>query len=72
MKILGKIVKTGNAMHVTIPARLLRHLGWRGGDRIIVELTPANTIEVRKPTLVDLQTNGLPMVLDDSLPGAPR
>lgn len=64
MKRFGRLVRSGNSTQVTIPTDVLRHLGWRPGAPIILELTERNSLEVRLPELADMRTPGQPMVLD--------
>jgi antitoxin component of MazEF toxin-antitoxin module len=60
MKILQRLVKNGNSTQVTMPAKMLEQLQWRAGTAIIVELTACGSIEIRKPTMVDLHSANMP------------
>ena len=60
MKVLHRLVKNGNSVQVSMPQKMLRHLEWRAGTVIIVELTACGTIEIRKPTMADLHSATMP------------
>lgn len=72
MKILCKLVRNGGSTQVTIPKPILGHLRWRAGGSVVMELTPANTIELRPATVSDVPTPGAAPVPDFSLPGLAR
>ena len=60
VKVLHRLVKNGNSVQVTIPAAMLADLKWRAGTAIVIELTVAGTVEVRKPTMADVHNVNLP------------
>jgi len=39
---------------------MLADLKWRAGTAIVIELTVAGTVEVRKPTMADVHNVNLP------------
>lgn len=63
MKHLRKLVRNGHSTQLTIPIGMLDHLRWRAGEPIVLELTAADTIEVRRPTIADLRGSSDPMEL---------
>jgi antitoxin component of MazEF toxin-antitoxin module len=67
MKFLRRLVRNGHSTQLTLPVALLEHLQWRPGFPVVVELTPAGTLEVRLPTLMDLRAPMDPM----EIPSAP-
>lgn len=72
MKELRRLTRNGNSTHVAMPAAFLEHLGWRAGEPIVVELTAAGTVEIRRPTIADLRAPGIPLTLDASAPAGSR
>lgn len=72
MKALYKLVRNGNATHITIPRPMLEHLRWRCGDAMIIELNEAGYVQVRPPTPMDMRAAGAPVMLDRSVPESAR
>lgn len=49
-----RLFKHGNATGVTIPARIVRHLGWRPEDAIVVEELADRSVRVRLAVASDV------------------
>jgi antitoxin component of MazEF toxin-antitoxin module len=56
MKWVRRLTRNGHSNSVSLPAQLLDHLRFRGGDNLLVELTERGTIEIRQVTQADLRT----------------
>lgn len=64
MRALQKLFHYGSVTAVTIPRTILRHLVWCAGDRVVEELTPDNTLLIRRPTEADIATIQHPTAAD--------
>ena len=72
MRVLQKLVRCGNATHVSVPRPMLTWLGWLPGERVIVELLEDKTVRLRMPAPDEFAMRGLrPVALDDTMP-APK
>lgn len=60
MRQLLKLVRCGNATHITVPRAALFHLGWLPGQQVIFELLEDQTIRVRRPTPEDFASISMP------------
>lgn len=69
MRALQKLVRNGNSTQVTIPRAVLVYLGWLPGEEIILELTDAKHVVIRRPTPDEFAPKrAVSVVLDASMP----
>lgn len=69
MRALQKLLRCGNATHVTIPRAAMFYLGWLPGEQVIFELLEDKSVRVRRPTVDDFSVKGAPtLVLDREMP----
>lgn len=54
LKVIRRLARNGNSTTVTIPPRFLRYVRWEATDGLVLEITPRNTIEIRRATLEDM------------------
>jgi len=72
MKAALKLTRNGNATTICIPRAVLRHMRWKAGDAMILEVTDSDTVSVRPPRVADLRTPGHLRMLESSLPEAAK
>lgn len=53
MNAFQKLCKNGSSTMVTIPAAVLRYLGWQTGDTIVLELLEDQSVRIRRPVARD-------------------
>lgn len=53
MKECRRLSRSGHSNVISLPARMLNFLRWRGGDEMVIELTERNTLEIRPFTAAD-------------------
>ena len=69
MRVLQKLVRCGNATHVSVPRPMMLYLGWLPGHRVIVELLEDKSIRLRMPSADEFAMQGMkPVQLDDTMP----
>ena len=70
MRALQKLVSNGNSTQVTLPRTVLHYLGWLPGEQIILEVTEAKHVVIRKPAPDEFAPKrAVSVVLDSTFPG---
>ncbi len=64
-RILGKLVRNGNATAVTIPRPLLFATGWLPGESVVLELLEDRTVRARRPEARDFGIQSPPRLIFD-------
>ena len=65
---IQKLVRNGNSTQVTIPADLLRHLGWLPAELVVIELLEDESLRVRRPDAREFAPKRTPrLVLENDL-----
>lgn len=72
MRFGRRLSRNGHSNIVSLPAQLLNHLRWRGGDQLVIELTERDSLEIRRARPEDYQTMKISPMRLDPAPGAPR
>jgi antitoxin component of MazEF toxin-antitoxin module len=62
---IQKLTRHGNAIGVNIPRQMLVHLGWLGGQGIVVEMLENDAILLRRPNERDFAPLLAPRVVYD-------
>lgn len=60
MKVIRRLSRRGNSYHCSIPPQFVDYLRLRITDGLVVEVTPRDTIEIRRVTPADLGAASVP------------